>query len=74
MRWPLVAVLVVQAGLSLRLVWSNTAFEDEALYLWAGHLEWAHWLHGTPIPDSIASPFRPGGVQRRAALPARTLR
>jgi Dolichyl-phosphate-mannose-protein mannosyltransferase len=49
--WPLAAVLVVQAGLSLRLVWSNTAFEDEALYLWAGHLEWAHWLHGTPTPD-----------------------
>ena len=19
-------------------------------YLWAGHLEWAHWLHGTPLP------------------------
>jgi Dolichyl-phosphate-mannose-protein mannosyltransferase len=49
--WPLLAVLAVQAGLSLRLVWSNTAFEDEALYLWAGHLEWAHWLHGAPIPD-----------------------
>jgi hypothetical protein len=31
-------------------VWSNTAFADEALYLWAGRLEWAHWLHGTPIP------------------------
>jgi hypothetical protein len=50
-RWPLLAVLVVQAGLSLRLVWSNTASEDEALYLWAGHLQWAHWLHGTSIPD-----------------------
>jgi 4-amino-4-deoxy-L-arabinose transferase-like glycosyltransferase len=47
---PLVAILAVQAALSLRLVWSNTAFEDEALYLWAGHLEIAHWLHGTPIP------------------------
>lgn len=49
--WPLGAVLVVQAVLSLRLVWSNTAFSDEALYLWAGHLEWSHWLHGTPVPD-----------------------
>lgn len=48
--WPLLAVLTVQAVLSLRLVWSNTAFTDEALYLWAGHLEWAHWLHGTAIP------------------------
>jgi hypothetical protein len=51
LRWPLVAVLLVQAVLSLRLIWSNTAFQDEALYLRAGHLEWARWLHGTPIPD-----------------------
>jgi 4-amino-4-deoxy-L-arabinose transferase-like glycosyltransferase len=49
--WPLLAVLAVQAILSLRLVWSNTAFQDEALYLRTGHLEWARWLHGTPIPD-----------------------
>jgi 4-amino-4-deoxy-L-arabinose transferase-like glycosyltransferase len=49
-RWLLYVVLAVQAGLSLRLVWANTAFQDEGLYLWAGHLEWAHWLHGTPIP------------------------
>ena len=47
---PLVAVLAVQAGLSLRLVHFNTAFQDEALYLWAGHLEIAHMLHGTPVP------------------------
>jgi hypothetical protein len=46
----LLAILAVQAALSLRLVWSNTAFTDEALYLWAGHLELTHWLHGTPIP------------------------
>ena len=51
LRWPLLAVLIVQAVLSLRLVWSNTAFQDEALYLRAGHLEWARWLHGTPIPN-----------------------
>jgi 4-amino-4-deoxy-L-arabinose transferase-like glycosyltransferase len=50
-RWPLLVVLAVQLALSLRLVWSNTAFQDEALYLRAGHLEWARWLHGTPIPD-----------------------
>lgn len=50
-RWPLLAILAVQAILSLRLIWSNTAFQDEALYLRAGHLEWARWLHGTPIPD-----------------------
>ena len=50
-RWPLFAVLAVQAALSLRLVWSNTAFQDEALYLRAGHLEWARWLHQVPIPN-----------------------
>ena len=49
--WPLLAVLLVQAALSLRLTWSNTAFQDEALYLRAGHLEWARWLHNTPIPN-----------------------
>jgi dolichyl-phosphate-mannose-protein mannosyltransferase len=48
--WPLLAVLVVQAALSLRLVRADTAFQDEATYLWAGHLQWAHWLHGTPLP------------------------
>jgi hypothetical protein len=47
---PLLATLIVQASLSLKLVWSNTAFQDEALYLWAGRLEWSHWLHGTPVP------------------------
>jgi Dolichyl-phosphate-mannose-protein mannosyltransferase len=53
-RWPLFVVLAVQAALSLRLIWSNTAFQDEALYLRAGHLEWAHWLHQAPIPDFSA--------------------
>jgi 4-amino-4-deoxy-L-arabinose transferase-like glycosyltransferase len=47
--WQLMGVLVVQAALSLRLTWSNTAFEDEALYLWVGHMEWAHWLHGAQV-------------------------
>ena len=49
--WALLAVLAVQAALSLRLVRADTAFEDEATYLWAGHLEWAHVLHGTPLPQ-----------------------
>src|SRR5262245_5828405 len=48
--WPLLAVLAVQAALSLRLLHADTAFQDEAAYLWAGHLQWAHWLHGTSIP------------------------
>ena len=48
--WALPVVLCVQAVLSLRLIRVNTAFQDEALYLWAGHMEWSHWLHGTSIP------------------------
>lgn len=54
--WPLLAVLTVQAGLSVHLMWANTAFTDEARYLQAGHLEIAHWLHGTQIPG-FASNF-----------------
>jgi 4-amino-4-deoxy-L-arabinose transferase-like glycosyltransferase len=49
-QWPLLVILAVQAALSVRLLWADTAFQDEATYLWAGHLMWAHWLHGTPIP------------------------
>jgi 4-amino-4-deoxy-L-arabinose transferase-like glycosyltransferase len=46
----LLVVLAVQALLSVRLVGADTAFQDEATYLWAGHLQWAHWLHGLPLP------------------------
>jgi len=49
--WPLAVILAVESALALRLTWSNTAFNDEGLYLWAGHLEWAHLLHGDPIPN-----------------------
>jgi hypothetical protein len=49
--WPLLAVLGGQTALSASLVRDRTAFGDEALYLSAGHLEWSHWLHGTPLPD-----------------------
>ena len=48
---PWWSILAVQTILSLRLVGADTAFQDEALYLWAGHLEWARVLHGTPIPQ-----------------------
>lgn len=48
--WPLVAILAVQAITSLRLIWTNTAFLDEATYLFAGHVEIAHWLHGSSAP------------------------
>lgn len=54
-RLVLLALLVIQAGLSLRL--QNTAFEDEALYLFAGHAEIAHLLHGTPLYGAFDSYF-----------------
>ncbi len=46
----LYGVLAVQAVLSLRLIWSNTAFLDEATYLYVGHVELSGWLHGTSVP------------------------
>ncbi len=49
--WPLAVVLVIQAALSLRLVWSATAFLDEGEYLTVGRLELAHILHHAPMPD-----------------------
>jgi hypothetical protein len=52
--WPLLLVVVLQVVLSLRLVGLDTAFMDEAEYLWAGHLEWSHWLHGGLIPPFAA--------------------
>jgi 4-amino-4-deoxy-L-arabinose transferase-like glycosyltransferase len=60
-RWPLFAVLATQVVLSARLVWSNTAFQDEGLYLWSGHLELAHLLHHAQIPD-FASYFSGASV------------
>jgi 4-amino-4-deoxy-L-arabinose transferase-like glycosyltransferase len=46
----LLAVLAGQAVFAAHLLRANTAFSDEALYLWGGHLEWAHLLHGEPLP------------------------
>jgi hypothetical protein len=37
--------------LSARVIRFDTAFQDEALYLWAGHLEWAGLLHGRALPQ-----------------------
>ncbi len=51
---PLMAICTVQAALSLTLVWSNTAYIDEANYLWVGRLEIAHWLHGASWPSVYA--------------------
>lgn len=49
--WPLWSLLVAQAVLTQRWIWHTAPFTDEALYLQAGHAEWAHWLHHAPLPD-----------------------
>jgi len=54
-RAALGAILCLQAALSLRM--SNTAFEDEALYMYAGHMELVHWLHGVSQQGNYASFF-----------------
>ena len=54
-RAVLFAIMCVQAALTLRM--SNTAFEDEALYLYTGHLEIAHLLHGAALQGNYASYF-----------------
>jgi hypothetical protein len=48
---PLTLICLLQAALSLSLVWSNTAFGDEAWYLWLGRLALRHWLHGAAWPS-----------------------
>ncbi|MFI7388074.1 ArnT family glycosyltransferase [Streptomyces sp. NPDC049813] len=54
-RGVLLVIMTIQAALSLRL--TNTAFQDEALYLAAGHAELSHLLHGTPLPKDYAAYF-----------------
>lgn len=47
---PLTVVCTAQAALALTLAWTNTAFLDEASYLWVGRLVLGHWLHGSAWP------------------------
>jgi hypothetical protein len=54
-RGVLLGILTLQGLLSLRD--NNTAFEDEALYLYAGHLELAHLVNGAPLPQDFSSYF-----------------
>lgn len=54
-RAVLGAILCLQALMSLRM--HNTAFEDEALYLYSGHMEIVHWLHGVSQQGNYASYF-----------------
>ena len=49
--WPLAVILAIQACMALRLVWSNTAFIDEATYLYTGSQELRHWFLGAPVQD-----------------------
>ena len=48
-------IMVLQALLTLRM--SNTAFEDEGLYLYVGHLEIRHFLHGAALQGDYPSYF-----------------
>ena len=54
-RLLLLCILVLQAVMSLRL--HNTAFEDESLYIYSGHMELQHLLHGTALQGQYASYF-----------------
>ncbi|MFJ8537584.1 glycosyltransferase family 39 protein [Streptomyces sp. NPDC093591] len=54
-RVVLLCIMAIQAALSLRL--SNTAFQDEALYLAAGHAQLDHLLNGTELPRDYAAYF-----------------
>jgi hypothetical protein len=58
-QWTLVFVLGVQAWLSGRLISSNTAFVDEATYLFAGHQE----LHSILANGSVTVPGQNGYYQ-----------
>ena len=58
-QWPLLAVLTVQVALSARLAWSNTAFVDEATYLYAGHQE----IHAIFANGSLTVPGQNGYYQ-----------
>ena len=54
LRQPLTFILALQAGLSLSLIWANTAFPDEADYLWVGKTLIGHAMHGTAWPTTYA--------------------
>ena len=54
-RGVLVLIMLLQAALTLRM--SNTAFEDEGLYLYVGHLEIRHFLHGAALQGDYPSYF-----------------
>ncbi len=59
----LLVILAVQAALSLLLAMSNTAFGDEALYMWAGHVELTQWFHHAAIPATTFNNYFSGAPQ-----------
>jgi 4-amino-4-deoxy-L-arabinose transferase-like glycosyltransferase len=46
--WPLIVILAMQAIISVATL-HNTAFQDEALYLYAGQQIFHYWMGG-PVP------------------------
>jgi hypothetical protein len=48
--WELPVILAFQAAFTIPLILHRAVYGDEALYIWAGHLEIDHWLHGRAIP------------------------
>ncbi|WP_111765977.1 ArnT family glycosyltransferase [Nakamurella deserti] len=54
-RVPLTVVLLIQLGMSLRL--SNSAYRDEALYIWTGHRMFQHWFDGAVLYDNPSQYF-----------------
>lgn len=59
--WPLIILLAVQTAVSGALIFVNSAFSDEALYLWAGHAERAG-ISG-PQPGLIFASYFSGAPQ-----------
>ncbi len=53
-RWSLPLILVFQALFSWALL-QNTAFQDEALYVYAGRQIWQAWLGGPALLESYSS-------------------
>jgi len=51
----LMMIMILQALLTLRM--TNTAFEDEGLYLYVGHLEIGHFLQGAALQGDYPSYF-----------------
>ncbi|HTJ71136.1 MAG TPA: glycosyltransferase family 39 protein [Actinospica sp.] len=50
-HWMFYLLLAVQAAVVARLLTRNGVNLDEATYLYAGHEELAHWMHGAAIPN-----------------------